>query len=969
MPGLKLAVEEKEDENMAVIKVDIQALLSEEEDPLITNSWLTSLEESKNVSNVDSDAVKKIAKTALAVVANKWVSAYLRKALKLLKRKDAAATKRALSWLVDRVKEARPDLYSRSVRESRMTEIRNKVVEEAKTQMAKLGPSAPMVKDDDFVSDVESDEEDSDESDDEETGSATKGTNESGKADAKEASEMPSSFIPPRPSPTLVDLLLPPFKPHHNSDFLNAFSWPQMAGATVFRILHRQKRLRNEVDDALRGIHDLSQLTVAQRRAREALSASRVFTECCAIVDGESPSESAVEHLCSGGAYLDLNPVQRLCILRVMIEAAYDTYRVQEVVDGNFKQRIGALKALEAEERKAKSEAKKNAAAAEAAAREQLAAEARNRFLEEKRAEIRKVNEGSNEFTDEFMESLTDEDIIEFDEDIKADYAALPSPESFSKIEVNKMVSRMQEEAAFETHSVRVLTMEEVLRQDKEDLKQMEEQLVQLSGENPEQEFVDRGKSRSIDRLRKNIEKAKESALTLPETRKEAILILRDAIADGTIKVLKSALRSAKQARLTGEDETTGGVWALDLMRDAALELDKAKQHKRVADAQKDLVAKRNRCFIRNVPIGRDRNRNRFWHFDRDEQSHFWVEADYVLPSDVNKGEMAATQEGFLDLKADEDAIFVGAADQEEDMVGNHVDEWYPKFSKQEYHASGARASLARKKWGCHATEKNIRVLIKDLDSRGLRESELKSKLKEALEENVETSDRQENAKGEAAEQGQSESTNDGEGSILTGGDEEAFQRAKDAERESSRDGILMDLLDPMSSGIGAPVRVRIVVDKAKDASIARYETGKITGFRRRTEQVEVEAGGDSEDEAQEKVTKMVEIQEWQATTDRGHVLWLSSGELMMSVCRFARWEKKDKTYFEFDAAFHSYRNNIGRHCGRAADAPYSSSPMYFARMMVKKEQELYSKLKNRNYSNNWGGTSGARAIWCNSMK
>ena len=37
--------------------------------------------------------------------------------------------------------------------------------------------------------------------------------------------------------------------------------------------------------------------------------------------------------------------------------------------------------------------------------------------------------------------------------------------------------------------------------------------------------------------------------------------------------------------------------------------------------------------------------------------------------------------------------------------------------------------------------------------------------------------------------------------------------------------------------------------------------------------------------------------------------------------------------------------------------------------MMVRREQELYAKLKNRNYDNNWGGKSGARAVWTNSMK
>jgi hypothetical protein len=36
---------------------------------------------------------------------------------------------------------------------------------------------------------------------------------------------------------------------------------------------------------------------------------------------------------------------------------------------------------------------------------------------------------------------------------------------------------------------------------------------------------------------------------------------------------------------------------------------------------------------------------------------------------------------------------------------------------------------------------------------------------------------------------------------------------------------------------------------------------------------------------------------------------------------------------------------------------------------MVKREGELYVKLKIRSYDNTWGGKSGARALWTNSMK
>jgi Williams-Beuren syndrome DDT (WSD), D-TOX E motif len=938
----------------------MEALLADEEDPLITSSWLSSLEDVRRINNTQSDTIKHAIKTAMAVVANKWVAAYLRKSLTLLKQKDVMTTKRAIVWLVDRVKEARPDLFE-GVRESQVLEIRAKVIEDAKQQMDKLPTSALAVKEEDLVSEAESDDDDSeDESDDEDMTESGKGRGKPIEVGAKDDSEMPSSFIPPRPSPTLVDLLLPPFKPNQSSEFLNPFTWPQLAGGAACRILHRMKRLRNEVDDALRGSRDLPQLTVAQRRERESASASRVFTECCAMIDGESFVETAAQHLCNGRDYLELTPVERLCIMRVMIEAAYDTHRVQQVVDGNFKQRINALKALEAEERKAKSEAKKKLASAEKAAREQLSAEARNKFLEEKRSEIRKVNEGSNEFTEEFMESLTDEDIIEFDEDIKADFAALPAPESFSKIDVNKMVARMQEEAAFETHSVRVVAMDELLLQEEEQLKVMEQQLATLVAENPDPDEMDRDTSKSIDRLRRTLEKSKEAAEILPDQRQVAILILRDAIADGTIKVLKSAIREAKLARLTGEDETSGGVWVLDLMRDAVLELENAKKHKRVADAQKDLVAKRNKCFIRNMPIGQDRFRNRFWHFDKDDHSHFWAEANYVVNDDESKPD-GAKPVGFLDLARPSESVFIGATDEEEDLIGKNDPEPFRKFSRQEYHASGVSASLAKMHWGCHATEKSIRTLIKDLESRGRRENELKSKLKEAIEDNVGSGEKQENAK----ETGGDTAVED-DNVALTSGDEDAYKQLVSKETQFSRDGISAETVNELSSGIGAVVRMRIVVDGSKEPVIARYESGKIVGFRKRVETTE--AGNEDEEENME-APKPTVAHDWQGITDRGRIYWLSGVELLESITRHVRWKNKEKGYFEFDAAFHSYRNPLGRHCGRAADAPYSSSPMAFARYMVKKEQELYSKLKNRNYDNNWGGKSGARAVWTNSMK
>lgn len=887
---LEVDDEEKEvDEKMPVIKVDMAALLAQEEDPLITQSWLTALDGVRDRKKDEGPAIKSAIVTAKNVCANKWVTAYLRKALAVLKNKDVAATKQAIVWLVDTFKDARPDLSNRSVRESRLLQDRERVLEEVSKQMEKLGKLAPTVKAEDVASDVESEDEESDESDDEEEEVVKKPADKEEKEkkidEVEDEAELPASSIPPRPLPSLVDILLPPSKPYVTSEFLNSFTWPQLAGAICSRVLHRFKRQRNEIDDSLRGRHDLAPLMVSQRRGREAVTASRVLSECCTDINGEKPAETAIEHLCSGGEYLELSTVQRLCILRILLEGAYDSKRVFDIVDNNFQQKRTAIKQLEAEERRARKDAKENAAAAEKAARERLAEDAREKFLEEKRAEIGKVN-SSEEFGEDFMESLTDEDIIEFDEDIKADYAALPTPESFNKSEVNKMVTKMQEAAAFDTHELRVLTLEEIVQLDKDELESMEEQLQSLGGENLDllEASMDRETSRALDRLRKNIERHREEVVTLPADREAAMELLRDAMADGTIKVLKKAIKEAKQARLTGDDETTGGVWAHELLRDAALELENAKQNKRVADAQRDLVAKRNRCFTRNNPIGIDRYRNKFWHFDADEHSHVWTEVDLIVKREPTQDSLPEPPKGFMNLVSTRESTFIGAKDEEEDFCVGAGAEKFVQFSRREYHYTGEEACLATRKWGCHTTEESLRTLIKNLDSRGVRENELKANLKKALEDTAGTGEKQETTNEAGADQPEDDADADADtdaaSGFLTSGDEEAFQKAKEAERESSRDGVSIEALGDMSSGIGESVRVRFVLEGgAKDTTVARYENGTIVGWKTRREKIEVqfeaEEGGEEQTAAQFK-----DIHVWRATTDRGHEYILTGPEV-----------------------------------------------------------------------------------------
>lgn len=967
-------LEEEHDEDATgkpVIKIDMGVLLEEPEDPLITSSWLKALEGVERTSTTE-DEVKHAIKTASKVVSNKWVIAYLRKTLHGRKAGGVQFMRRAVLFLVDRVKEARPDLLDRNVKADVVSKAKAKVSEETVAMMGTLPSTAIAVTGDDVLSDVEydDDEESDDESDDE--GGEDTTAKKNGDKELDEG-QRPGSVIPPRPAPTYVDMLLPPNKPEAGSEYVNPFSWPQILGATTHRILHRKKRLLNEVDDHIRASRQLPPILLPERREREALVAARVLTECSEFLDGVSPTEKAIDKLCSGNSYLQLSTVERLCLLRLLIEAAYDTNRLFEVVNGNIKQRTGAMKALEVEQRRAKREAKEKAAADEAAAREQLEIEAKDKFFDEKREEIRKINDKNKAYSDEVIESLTEEDILDFDEDFKADYESLPKADSFNKTQVKEMVARMQEEAAFDTDALRVVTMEELIDLESKDLAELEEQLDSLGGVDAlNSESMDRETTKTIERLQKEISKAKEMAEKLPEVREAALEQLKDAMTDGTIKVLRSAIAAAKKAQLCGSDDATGGMWALDLMRDAALEYDNAKQNKRVLDAQRDLVAKRNKCFIRTEPMGYDRYRNRFWEFDHDEDGHVWAEVEFSVSDRVADDKKPPP--GFLDLVKNKSMVECGARDMEEDLMGKDDAEnpdQFRNFSRCERHSSGFTPMLAKCRWGCHATEESIRSVMKLLDSRGIRENELKKKLKESLEQKLSNDDKQDLGKEEEQAAEDDDQQADAIESIRDNEDEEMFQLAKKEalshveDSSFSAEGGAYEILKDVNTAIGRHARVRIEVD----SNVARYETGLVTGWKQRRNDVAQDPDAmETEEEAGVTEHRPELVPLWRVVTDRAHTVWLTGQEVVDSICRYERMKNKTG-YFEEDSAFLSYRNGLGRYLGRASDAPLSSSPIFFARLMVKKEAELYAKLKIGCYDNTWGGKSGSRTLWTNSMK
>jgi hypothetical protein len=406
------------------------------------------------------------------------------------------------------------------------------------------------------------------------------------------------------------------------------------------------------------------------------------------------------------------------------------------------------------------------------------------------------------------------------------------------------------------------------------------------------------------------------------------------------------------------------------------MELENAKQLKRVADAQQDLISKLARCFTRTEPLGTDRFRNRLWRFENSEQCHIWAEVNPVLKE---AGSDLTNQAGYLPVVSSIADVSIGAPDMEDDFNPKNASEIkkFLRFSRQEYDASGMAPALAKRHWGCHASESAVRALMKGLDGRGIRENELKKNLKEALEKataaenstteeiKVTTPEVAEETKSGDAEEEEEEDTHDK--ALKTSGDELVFAAAKAASLSMESDMVNKDMIASLTSGLGQRIRVRIPVDRSKEAETARYEDATVTGWKTRKDHVPVLESDD--DHEFDPEMKIVDTPIWYCTTGVGHEIWLTGHELLEAICRFIRKKNHDPTYFESDAAFLAYRNSLGRHCGKAAEAGQALTPLRFAQFMVRREAELYQLLKHIVYESSWGGRDGQRSAWATSMK
>lgn len=511
-----------------------------------------------------------------------------------------------------------------------------------------------------------------------------------------------SSSLPPTRT-TLCCVLLDNSSPPDASE-VTALNYHNHLGIVCDMLLRHYKLTLLRSDASVRANRALPRLTPAEIGSRAEAAAAVMFG--ATIAAGLKAAVQGMGDMSATFAGLPL--AGKVGVLKLLVEACYDTARVRGVVEDNAAGRWQAEQRVEVDRKNKRRDERTRRKEWEEKARQLVKARVEEKVRKEFEAEIktkRAEAEGGGAEGDE----LTAEEKKQLEERLSA-----VSP---PKKDVDEEAKRLREVdlLGFDA-SVQIIDSAGCAEMDDKKLRLLlaeanGKDLSDLEGQGSwvYEVGLSRAEISQLRDLRERIADAEEAKLKFPTERVDAIKALAEAAEGGSMKDIKRAVKEAKAVALTGQIPGGGGSYVHTAVRDAVLTLREAENRKRQIDAEKALVEEREKCFVRTDRVGGDRMGRTYWEFMGGE-GIVWVKE-----AGEGEGRDAPFERDVTEGRGEEAASF-----------GN--------FVRQESGRTEEGAGGSPQSWTWYANETELRSIMRKMEERGRDERKLKEGLREVLD-------------------------------------------------------------------------------------------------------------------------------------------------------------------------------------------------------------------------------------------
>ena len=321
-------------------------------------------------------------------------------------------------------------------------------------------------------------------------------------------------------------------------------NFPLYAGIVCERVLDMYAKRRIAADNEIRDSKGLPLLTREEVQSRRASTAVRLFPPCSDGSDNDvNPLDGAIAALSRGDEYTSLNAAQKILILRLLVEALYETDRVRNVVEDNTNSRANAEKKLEDETRQQARGEREAWQAIQARAKEEMYSRQKEEFLEEQRKEMR-ADDPENEMLDWSNDQLLEDEAISAQCE-----ASLAAP---TKNEILEAAQLLKKKTDLGEGEVRIVTLDELSEIDSEALRKLEEEAsstvydVDDLDSSEARETLGRQDISALKDLKYRRDQARLKVEEYAPARVAYVDMLEEAVATDDIKMLRNAIKAAR---------------------------------------------------------------------------------------------------------------------------------------------------------------------------------------------------------------------------------------------------------------------------------------------------------------------------------------------------------------------------------------------------------------------------------------